>query len=175
MLVEMVNLLMSAEVDAVCGAGYGERADERSNRRNGYRERAKGPIRGDWTKPLRGSFRFVRWRGILLDAARARVLVSISSRSDAAETRVWTDASPSPSGTRAGSRTDVSNRGAACSIAPSRRGTQRVPAALCRLLKTPDSNRRAELPRRLPPTGLYVDARSRGISLSLAASLARPT
>lgn len=40
MLVEMVNVLMSAEVDAVCGAGYGERSDERGNRRNGYRERA---------------------------------------------------------------------------------------------------------------------------------------
>jgi len=40
MLVEMVNLLMSAEVDAVCGAAYGERSDERDNRRNGYRERA---------------------------------------------------------------------------------------------------------------------------------------
>ena len=40
MLVEMVNLLMSAEVDAVCGAGYRERSDERGNQRNGYRERA---------------------------------------------------------------------------------------------------------------------------------------
>jgi len=40
MLVEMVNLLMSAEVDAVCGAAYGERSDERDNQRNGYRERA---------------------------------------------------------------------------------------------------------------------------------------
>jgi len=40
MLVEMVNLLMSAEVDAVCGAAYGERSDERGNQRNGYRERA---------------------------------------------------------------------------------------------------------------------------------------
>ena len=39
MLVEMVKLLMSAEVDAVCSAGYRDRADERSNQRNGYRER----------------------------------------------------------------------------------------------------------------------------------------
>ena len=31
--------LMSAEVDAVCGAPYGERSEERVNRRNGYRER----------------------------------------------------------------------------------------------------------------------------------------
>jgi putative transposase len=40
MLVEMVNVLMGAEVDAVCGANYGERSEQRGNRRNGYRERA---------------------------------------------------------------------------------------------------------------------------------------
>ena len=39
MLVEMVNLLMSAEIDAICGAGYRERSGERANSRNGYRER----------------------------------------------------------------------------------------------------------------------------------------
>lgn len=39
MLVEMVNLLMGAEVDAICGAGYRERTGERANSRNGYRER----------------------------------------------------------------------------------------------------------------------------------------
>lgn len=39
MLTQMVNILMSAEVDAVCGAGYGERTDERTNSRNGYRAR----------------------------------------------------------------------------------------------------------------------------------------
>src|SRR3954466_2443230 len=39
MLVEMVNLLMSAEVDAMCGPGYRERTGERANSRNGYRER----------------------------------------------------------------------------------------------------------------------------------------
>ena len=31
--------LMGAEADALCGAAYGERSDERVNRRNGYRER----------------------------------------------------------------------------------------------------------------------------------------
>src|SRR5690349_6651114 len=30
---------MSVEADAVCGAGYGERSDERVNQRNGYRHR----------------------------------------------------------------------------------------------------------------------------------------
>ena len=39
MLTEMVSLLMSAEVDAVCGAGYGERHGDRTNSRNGYRAR----------------------------------------------------------------------------------------------------------------------------------------
>jgi transposase-like protein len=39
MLTTLVNTLMSAEVDAVCGAGYGQRSDERTNTRNGYRHR----------------------------------------------------------------------------------------------------------------------------------------
>ena len=30
---------MGVEADAMCGAAYGERSDERVNRRNGYRER----------------------------------------------------------------------------------------------------------------------------------------
>jgi transposase-like protein len=34
-----VQALMSAEADALCGAPYGERSDERTNRRNGYRAR----------------------------------------------------------------------------------------------------------------------------------------
>ena len=43
LLAEMVRAfaerLMSAEVDAVCGAGYGEVSPERVNSRNGYRPR----------------------------------------------------------------------------------------------------------------------------------------
>ena len=39
MLTEMVNILMNAEIDDVCGAGYRERSDERVNARNGYRGR----------------------------------------------------------------------------------------------------------------------------------------
>lgn len=39
MLTTFINTLMSAEADAVCGAGYGERSDERINTRNGYRHR----------------------------------------------------------------------------------------------------------------------------------------
>jgi len=43
LLREMVSvfaqLLMSADIDAVCGARYGTRSPERQNRRNGYRQR----------------------------------------------------------------------------------------------------------------------------------------
>src|SRR3954447_25843332 len=39
MLTTFINTLMSAEADAVCGAGYGERSAERTNVRNGYRSR----------------------------------------------------------------------------------------------------------------------------------------
>jgi putative transposase len=44
LLREMVKLfcerVLSEEADAICGAPYGERSDERVNRRNGYRGRA---------------------------------------------------------------------------------------------------------------------------------------
>jgi putative transposase len=39
LLEAFVNVLMSAEADAVCGAPYGEVSPERVNRRNGYRDR----------------------------------------------------------------------------------------------------------------------------------------
>ncbi|HEY0403973.1 MAG TPA: IS256 family transposase [Blastococcus sp.] len=39
MLTTFINTLMSAEADAVCGAGYGERSEARTNTRNGYRHR----------------------------------------------------------------------------------------------------------------------------------------
>jgi putative transposase len=39
LLSTFVQALMSAEADALCGAGYGERSTSRSNRRNGYRHR----------------------------------------------------------------------------------------------------------------------------------------
>ena len=40
LLKTFVEALMGAEADAICGAGYGERSDERVNVRNGYRARA---------------------------------------------------------------------------------------------------------------------------------------
>jgi putative transposase len=39
MIEAFASELMSAEADALCGAGYGERSQERSNSRNGYRGR----------------------------------------------------------------------------------------------------------------------------------------
>src|SRR5919112_3727533 len=39
LLTTMIDTLMSAEADAVCGAGHGERSEARVNHRNGYRHR----------------------------------------------------------------------------------------------------------------------------------------
>ena len=39
LVTEMLGMLMNAEADALCGAGYGERSANRVNSRNGYRER----------------------------------------------------------------------------------------------------------------------------------------
>jgi putative transposase len=39
MIASSANAMMSAQADQVCGAGWGERSDERVNRRNGYRVR----------------------------------------------------------------------------------------------------------------------------------------
>lgn len=39
LLTTMIDTLMSAEADAVCGAGHGERSEHRTNQRNGYRHR----------------------------------------------------------------------------------------------------------------------------------------
>jgi transposase-like protein len=39
MVKTFADALMSAEADAICGAPYGQRSDERVNSRNGYRQR----------------------------------------------------------------------------------------------------------------------------------------
>ena len=44
--------LMALEVDGICGAGHGERNAERSNHRNGYRERAWETRAGAITLPI---------------------------------------------------------------------------------------------------------------------------
>jgi putative transposase len=39
MVTAFANAVMSADADTVCGAGYGQRSDDRTNSRNGYRAR----------------------------------------------------------------------------------------------------------------------------------------
>src|SRR5690606_18735015 len=39
LLQSFINTLLSGQADAVCGADYGTRSTERTNRRNGYRHR----------------------------------------------------------------------------------------------------------------------------------------
>src|SRR5215217_8436892 len=39
MVATFANAMLSAQADQVCGAGYGERSEDRINRRNGYRAR----------------------------------------------------------------------------------------------------------------------------------------
>jgi hypothetical protein len=51
MVTAMANALMSAQVDQVCGAEYGERSPERSNRRNGYRAENGTPAPGPSSSP----------------------------------------------------------------------------------------------------------------------------
>lgn len=48
MLSTFVQALMSAEADAICGAGYGERSPERTNSRNGYRPGTSTPAPAPW-------------------------------------------------------------------------------------------------------------------------------
>src|SRR5205807_9743816 len=64
MLATMVQELMGAEAQQLCGAEYGERSSERSNSRNGYRERdwdtRAGSIELAVPKLHRGSY-FPEW------------------------------------------------------------------------------------------------------------------
>jgi transposase-like protein len=66
----LLNTLLSAEADSVCGAAYGFRDPERTNRRNGYRHRdldtRTGPLDVALPKLREGSY-FPEW---LLDRRR---------------------------------------------------------------------------------------------------------
>jgi len=50
LLSTFVEALMGADADAICGAPYGERSEERTNTRNEYRRRvwAPGSARSSW-------------------------------------------------------------------------------------------------------------------------------
>lgn len=79
LVAESVQALLGADADAVCGAGFGERSPERTNRRNGYRERRwdtrAGTIELRIPKLREGSY-FPDW---LLDRRRRaeKALVSV--------------------------------------------------------------------------------------------------
>jgi len=79
LLKTVLERLMSAEADSLCGAGYGERSQERTNRRNGYRLRPwdsrVGSVDLAIPKLRQGSY-FPDW---LLDIHRRseRALVSV--------------------------------------------------------------------------------------------------
>ena len=79
MLATMAQELMGAEAQALCGAEYGERSSERTNSRNGYREREWDTRVGSMTlaipKLRQGSY-FPDW---LLESRRRaeRALVSV--------------------------------------------------------------------------------------------------
>ncbi len=99
MVESVVATLMGAEADALCGAAYGERHPERTNRRNGYRDRAWDTRLGTIALPIpklrHGSY-FPEW---LLEPRRRaeRALVQVvaetyllGSRCAAIETLVQT-------------------------------------------------------------------------------------
>ncbi|BBY55410.1 hypothetical protein MKOR_39450 [Mycolicibacillus koreensis] len=48
LLATFIHTLMGAEADALCGAGYGQRSAERTNQRNGYRQRRFDTGRAVW-------------------------------------------------------------------------------------------------------------------------------
>jgi len=79
MVAQFVRQLMGAEVDALCGAGYGDRTDARVNSRNGYRSRdwytRAGTIELAIPKLRSGSY-FPEW---LLDRRRRaeQALISV--------------------------------------------------------------------------------------------------
>ena len=75
MVKQMAEALMGAEVDVLCGAAHGERHPERTNQRNGYRERAwdtrTGTIELALPK-LRSGFYFPDWRRRTARGGRSR-------------------------------------------------------------------------------------------------------
>ena len=52
--------IMDLEVEALCGAGYGERSETRSNKRNGHRDRA-WETRAGGLPPMKWSTHWVRF------------------------------------------------------------------------------------------------------------------
>jgi putative transposase len=91
MIQTFAEALMSGDADAVCGAGYGQRSTERTNRRNGYRRRGwdtrAGSIGLAIPKPRDGSY-FPEWllerrrraESALISVVATSYLLGVSTR-----------------------------------------------------------------------------------------------
>ena len=90
MIQSFAAALMSADADAVCGAGYGQRSAERSNTRNGYRHRGWDTRAGsiDLAVPkLREGGYFPEWlleRCRRAESALVSVVATTLTRADSA-------------------------------------------------------------------------------------------
>src|SRR3954451_4699713 len=89
MITTFVTALMGAEADAICGAEYGVRSDERTNTRNGYRHRdwdtRAGTIELAIPKLRAGSY-FPDWlleRRRLLPDVKTEFMIKVGSDEDA--------------------------------------------------------------------------------------------
>ena len=107
MLELVANAAMSARADEECGAAYGERSPERTNSRNGYRERGLATSVGDVTlripKLRSGSFfpddlieRYCRVdRALVAAVAEMHVMGGVHAQGGGRR-RWWTDSNPRP-------------------------------------------------------------------------------
>ena len=104
MLSQFVQALMSAEADALCGAGYGERSPERTNRRNGYRAREwdtrAGTVELAVPKLREGSY-FPDWLLTHRRRAEQALVTVVATAYLLGVVRGGWSASPSSSGSRA--------------------------------------------------------------------------
>jgi putative transposase len=114
LLTTFVNALLSAQADAVCGAGYGERSSERVNSRNSYRHRdldtrvgaldvavpklRQGSLYPDWLLERRK-----RAERALTSVVATCYLLGVSTRR--MDKLVQTSPHPSPRGLQAGNDT----------------------------------------------------------------------
>lgn len=77
MLDTFIAASMSAEVDAECGAGYGQVSPDRSNSRNGYRHRSLDTLCVPKTRPRQATAEYW-WR---MPPSRSRRRMRLWSRS----------------------------------------------------------------------------------------------
>ena len=79
--------LLSAQADTICGADYGSRDPDRTNRRNGHREFARAHVpaypwpvpsgNGDIPAPLRWVWLHVSWTPLVTRDSSGRSLTSL--------------------------------------------------------------------------------------------------